>query len=153
MLLEVAAGDRPTPGYTHHDARPLPDIEIVCDVAELAQFVKPRSCTQVRATHILEHFPHTAGLHHLRDWREFLIPGGRLYLEVPNGEWQYNAAHLEVDFDKWLALVFGDQDYPGNAHHTAFSPVSLHRVLMQAGFVNINAQAAGWVIAAEAVRA
>lgn len=148
MLLEIAAGDRPTPGYTHHDARPLPDIEIVCDMWDLQQHVAHLSCEIVRATHILEHFPNTNDV--LMLWRKLITPSGRLYIEVPNGEWQYEQAHNEVDFEEWRRLVFGDQDYEGNAHHTAFSPTSLHMELMRAGFVNINAQPQGQVICCEA---
>lgn len=153
MRLEIAAGDRPTPGFTHHDARELHDIEIVCDMWDLSEYVPIATCDEVRATHILEHFSHLETKAVLNFWRNLLKPGGLLYIEVPNGEWQVKAAASgEIDFNEFVRLAYGDQDYPGNAHFASFSPATLKSYLELAGFSNVRVDDIGMVLCAWANR-
>lgn len=153
MRLEVGAGDRPTPGFICHDARPLPGISIVADMWDLPEHVSPGSCVEVRATHLLEHFSHRDTGRVIELWRDLLKPGGHLYIEVPNGEWQVRAAASgSIDWAEFVRLCYGDQDYPGNAHLTSFSMPSLAGVLIDAGLTEVQVMDIGMVLVATAER-
>lgn len=158
MRLEVAAGDRPTPGFVHHDARELADIEIVCDMWELLDHVTEGSCDELRATHILEHFSHLDTGRVLKLWWRLLKPDGRLYVEVPNGLWQVRAAAgallgaPAIPWAEFVRLCFGDQDYPGNAHYTSFSPESLVGFAVAEHFKDVSIEDIGMVLILRARR-
>lgn len=159
MLLEIASGERPYHDgrpWVHHDARPLPDIEICCDVWDLpdnssVQFTK---ITEIRATHFLEHFSHNQNdpksTHALCNMLyNMLEPDGTLYVEVPHGSWQVKAAASgEIEFTEFVRLAYGDQDYPGNAHFVSFSPATLETTLLDAGFVDVVVDDIGMVLCA-----
>lgn len=167
MRLDIGAGNRPYEdgkGWTHNDARALPDIEIVCDIRELPSHVADGSCEAILARHVLEHFPHhqTPGV--LREWLVMLQPGGRILIEVPNLEWQCRAIldasslgpeqmterPVEWTQDKVVVLMYGDQDYPGNAHLTGFTANTLMHSLLSSGFVKVNVMDVGMVLVANA---
>lgn len=169
MRLDIGAGDRPYHDqyeWTHNDARPLPDIEIVCDIRDLPKHVIPGSCEAVLARHVLEHFPHHQTVEVLREWRDFLKDDGRILIEVPNLEWQCRAildasSHgpeqcsdprpIEWTQDKVVTLMYGDQDYPGNAHLTGFTANTLMHCMQTAGFQRINIMDVGMVLVCNAV--
>lgn len=141
MRLEVACGDRPTPGYTHHDARPLPHVGICCDMWDLPRHVKAHSCVEIRATHILEHFSHTDTMGVLILWHGLLVPGGSLHIEVPNLTWQVERMIESTTFDdqaEIVRLMYGDQDYDGNYHHTGFTETLLGGYLAQTHFGEVH---------------
>jgi predicted SAM-dependent methyltransferase len=161
MNLELAAGDRPTPGFIHHDARALDDIEIVCDIDAIGDHVADGSCGVVRATHFLEHFSHRKTVLYLKRWGKLLKTGGVLYIEVPNLMWQARAlasdgkvngpdGYHEWPHEELVRLMYGDQDYPGNAHYTGFTDQTLSTSLADAGFKDIAIADVGMVLCAHA---
>ncbi len=78
----------------------------------------PHKFDQIQMFHVLEHIHDPlAALLRLRDW---LVPGGRLLIEVPNVLQPYGS--LEGNFFQ-------------NAHLTNFSYVTLEALLTRAGFV------------------
>jgi predicted SAM-dependent methyltransferase len=152
--LEIASGDRPFGGddWTHHDARALPHIEIVCDNADLANHVEPGSVGELRATHILEHFSWHDTAAVLAGWGHLMRPGGQIYLEVPDGGWQVRAATRgEITFPRFVQLAYGDQDYPGNAHCASFDETLLGARLREAGFAVGSVRSVGMVLVAIAL--
>jgi predicted SAM-dependent methyltransferase len=153
MKLEVAAGDRPTPGYVHHDARPLPDIEIVADMWDLPNHLEEGCCEELRATHILEHFSHTDTMGVLLIWHRLLCPGGALHIEVPNLAWQAHEILRLHEFEhqaEIVRLMYGDQDYEGNLHKTGFTESLLRGHLASAHFGEIAVLDIGAVLVADA---
>lgn len=155
MRLELGAGYRPTPGYTHQDARPQDDIEIVGDAARITEHpdIGPESCEIIRATHLLEHFSFRETENVLREWRAALKVGGALYIEVPHFGWQTRAhANGHLSDEEAVTYVFGEQDYEGNFHFAAFTEALLRKKLDQAGFRDIHIQDIGQVLIATAVR-
>lgn len=163
MRLDIGAGDRPyqdgSGEWTHNDARPLPDIEIVCDIRDLPKNVEAGSCEAILARHVLEHFPHHQTVEVLTEWRSLMKPGARILIEVPNLEWQCQAilAASERDHrgewtqDKVVVLMYGDQDYPGNAHLTGFTSWTLMASMEAAGFNAIKVMDVGMVLVCNAV--
>jgi len=47
------------------------------------------------------------------------------------------------DFDDFREVVFGSQDYAGDYHFNLFTPDSMHRMLQEAGFADIEIPVAG----------
>lgn len=162
MLLDIGAGDRPFNDgreWTHHDARPLDDIEIVCAAEDLHKHVPEGSCEEILARHILEHFSHLETQNVLAGWLRLLKPGGVLKVEVPNLGWQVRqyaalletgqGSHTEAEL---VELMFGGQEYPGNAHLTGFTEETLRRHLTLAGFKGAGTMDIGMVIIASGER-
>lgn len=154
FALEVAAGERPTEGYIHHDFRSLPHIEIVCDAREeLLSTLGAGSCNRLRACHILEHFPYSETEKVLSIWRDLLVPGGSLHIEVPNLGWQVKAmASGEIEAEEFVYFAYGQQNYEGNFHMAGFTYDLLRDKLLGVGFKNIRVTDIGQVLVAEAAR-
>lgn len=152
--LEIAAGERPTPGFIHNDARPLEDIEIVCDaVTELSEIVGEGGASAVRACHVLEHFPYNETVNILSRWGSMLVSGGGLHIEVPNLSWQVNAlATGEISDRDFVYFCFGEQNYPGNFHCAGFTEDILMDSLVEAGFSHISVTNIGQVLVATATK-
>lgn len=55
LKLEIGAGDKPRPGYVHHDIRPLEGIDVVCDARAFPASEKGKY-DEIYAANILEHF-------------------------------------------------------------------------------------------------
>jgi predicted SAM-dependent methyltransferase len=73
-------------GWEVIDAIPGPHVDHVGDAADLARF-PDATFKEVYASHVLEHFDYheRIGLV-LREWRRVLVPGGNLYVSVPDLE-------------------------------------------------------------------
>ena len=152
MRLELGSGERPTVGFTTLDIRAETNPDIVDDAASLNTILE-RSCDEIRACHLLEHFSHRDTLHIVRTWVRRLKPDGRLYIEVPNLAGHIRAwnAAQESD-DELVVFLYGAQDYPDNQHRTGFTATTLERVLRQAGLHRITVQSYGMVLGAEGYR-
>lgn len=141
MKLVIGANDRQLPGWKHHDVKPYPGIDIVCDFWDLPDKVALNSCSELQATHFLEHFPTKDTQKVLALMMSLLKPGGSLYIEVPNFAW-----HAELVRDgraeEAVYYAFGGQLDEWDFHKTAFTPTLLQKALTQAGFINIDID--GW---------
>lgn len=120
MRLELGAGKRPQPGYTHQDLRPLDDIEIVCDARALPEDIKGQP-TEIFAYHLLEHIPWREAAGTVRHWAEWLAPGGVLKVVGPDpvalAQWLLEEPHNDYVNDRVQYMMFGSQDYPENSHY------------------------------------
>lgn len=153
MKLELGAGYRPTDGFVHNDINPGEDIEIVGPAEMICELVGEEKCEEIRATHLLEHFSFTETTNVLREWKRALVPGGLLYIEVPNLAWQTRAhANGEIDDEQAVYYIYGEQDYEGNFHYAAFTPALLGKRLREAGFENVRTTDIGQVVTATAFR-
>lgn len=150
--LEIGAGERPTPGFIHNDIRPLPDIEVVCDAGEqLVHVIGPGRVSELRACHVLEHFPYEETIPVLGYWKTLLTGGGRVHIEVPNMGWQTNAhSRGEITDEEFVYYAYGEQNYSGNFHCAGFTSNLLAKRLEQAGFENVNVTDIGQVLIATA---
>lgn len=132
--LELGAGSRPTPDYIHNDVRELDDIEVVCDIREIDKYVAS-GWTEIRATHVLEHFAPKEGVHIMQMVYNLLAPGGIFYIEVPNLTWQTTAHSTgEITDDQAVYYIFGEQDYLENTHKNGYTLETLARDLTSVGF-------------------
>lgn len=138
MNLEIGCGKNPLKGYTHLDIRKLPHIEIIDDATTLTK-VKDKSCDEIKAVQVLEHFGHTKTLDILKVWFSKLKPGGILNVEVPDLKlfcYTWLKGYIK---EPWAFIsIYGQQDYDENYHKTGFSVKYLTWLLIQAGFDKIE---------------
>ena len=147
--LELGAGERPTPGFIHQDIRALEDIEIICDLRDLSFWVEP-GWSEVKAAHVLEHFPRFQSINIMKTVKHLLVEGGRFYIEVPNFSWQTKAhANGEIDDAMAVYYVFGAQDYEENTHKNGYTEASLRADLTEAGFEQVEVIDIGQVLIAQ----
>ena len=138
MRLDIGSGNpaqgevQPT-GFVLNDIEPHPNIDLVCDIKDLLQFVPEGYCSEVRASHILEHF----GTNELNDVTQIihklLMNGGKLTVFVPNFLWHMQLV-LEDREKEAIHYAFGGQLDKYDYHKTAFTPKILKDTLERNGF-------------------
>lgn len=134
MRLIIGAGDRQSPGWTHHDIQDLPGIDIVCDFWDLPQHIAPASCRAIHMTHVLEHFPMARTLEALRLVHGLLVPNGELYLEVPNFLWHAEEIVKDPRNRRVVEYAFGGQLNDWDYHYNGFTPALLFDDLLESDF-------------------
>jgi hypothetical protein len=137
MKLILCAGSRHEQGWVHHDVKQLEGIDIACDLHDIPKHVTEGTCTHIQFTHALEHFPTKETVPILTMLRSLLVPGGELYIEVPNFAWH---ARLVAEGREAEAVyyAFGGQLDEWDFHKTGFTPKLLQEALEEAGYTNIQ---------------
>ncbi|CAN1533155.1 hypothetical protein MCEMSEM23_01470 [Rhabdaerophilaceae bacterium] len=138
IRLNLGCGHIPVEGYLNVDMRELPGVDIVAPVTSLP--FAAGEVEEIYGAHIAEHFPEHVFLNQvLPYWRDKLKPGGRLRLELPNGEAMVRAFQAgEVDFATLALIIMGGQEYEGDFHYAFYSPESMSKLLTAAGFTAIE---------------
>lgn len=162
LLIDIGAGENPFEdgrGWVHFDSRPLPHIDFVGRAEELDHHFG-QEADELRAAHILEHFPYRDTVKVLTAWRNVLRPRGLLHVEVPNLTFQ--CAYLMglasgPNGEDWgdediVRLIFGEQDHPGNFHYAGFTQQLLQAKLHTAGFREVSVQDIGMVLVARSYK-
>lgn len=129
IKLNLGAGGTQIEGYTPLDIKqgdtiyPLQYTDGVVD--------------EVRASHVLEHFPHGMGQQIINEWVRVLKPGGVLKIAVPDFGWvceQYRAgAQIPAE-----GYVMGGQVDDDDFHRALFDFESLALMLRRAGLIGIR---------------
>jgi len=133
LKINLGSRDRKIPGFKNIDIYEHPGVDYVGDVSDLSRF-KDREVSEIFASNILEHFPHTKTLDVLKEWHRVLEDGGRLYLSVPNFR-RAIQIYLKTGFKDWIQnFIMGDQAYPTAFHYAIFDEVKLIELVMAAGF-------------------
>jgi predicted SAM-dependent methyltransferase len=99
--------------------------------------VEDGECEVIRASHILEHFPHQQVLDVLKDWHRALMPGGLLRVSVPNFDTIARAYLKNQPGVPFQSYVMGSQADADDYHRALFDYQHLSNLLLQAGFTNI----------------
>jgi SAM-dependent methyltransferase len=91
----------------------------------------------IRASHVLEHFPHGQIADVLKEWVRVLKPGGELRIAVPNFEWiaENYVAGQPINTQGY---VMGGQIDEADFHKAIFDKRSLTRQLAGAGLMLIR---------------
>ncbi len=106
MKLHIG-GKQPHPDWKILDVEPRPEVDFVCDAADLSQF-PDESISAIYASHVLEHFYY--GLNYelslvLMEWFRVLAPTGQLMISVPNLQtlcWLYCDLQNTKEEKGWL---------------------------------------------------
>ncbi len=131
IKLNLGSGDTTLKGYVNIDrkfgslAYPLayPD----------------NSIDEVRASHVLEHFPRDEVGKVVADWARVLKPGGVLKVAVPDFDWIVSAYQNGYREDRRLEhYLYGGQEDGDDFHKALFNEPRLQRLLQSAGLSDIK---------------
>ena len=129
IKLNLGAGEIPIEGYEPRDAKrgdtlmPLPDTDASVD--------------EIRASHVLEHFPFGATQKILVEWMRILKPGGVMKIAVPDFA---IIARAYLDGQKFpvQGVVMGGQIDNHDFHHALFDEENLREVMHKVGLRGIR---------------
>ena len=143
LRLNLGSGLIPLDGYVNLDGREIEGVDVVADVRALP--VDPETVDEIRAAHLVEHFP-AEELRRvvLPHWYSRLVPGGRVVLVVPDAEaMAHHYVEGDYSFDEFRLALFGGQDYDGDFHYAMYSPAAMAGLLRDAGFSDVDVVASG----------
>lgn len=137
IKLDLGAGEAPRPGYIALDLRPLPHVQVVCDIRHLPY--PNDSVDAINAGEVLEHFGRAEVEPLLKEWIRVLKPGGEFTVRVPDfGEICRRYAEGKASCGLANLWIFGGQSHPLDFHKVGFDLVDLTIYLQRAGFVRIK---------------
>jgi hypothetical protein len=132
VRLNVGAGKVEIPGYTAID-RSLGTEAYPLDGYE------DNSVDEVRASHILEHFPRAEVFPVVTEWVRVLKPDGVLKLAVPNFDWIAECYHRHMcDAQTLFGFLMGGQTDENDYHKSAFDETLLRLLMKAAGIDRIK---------------
>jgi predicted SAM-dependent methyltransferase len=120
-------------GYVLNDIEAHQGIDLVCDIMDLEQFIKPEQCQEIRISHVLEHFGKADVLKIVRMANKLLKMGGSFSISVPNFIWHMQLLSEGKEEDAVL-YAFGGQRDQFDYHKTGFTPQILSNLLTSNGF-------------------
>jgi predicted SAM-dependent methyltransferase len=134
-------GKTRTEGWEILNANPDPCVDHVCNANNLAQF-DDNTFQVIYASHVVEHFDYTGELQNtLKEWHRVLMPGGSLYISVPDLE---ILAGLLLEKQQFgpnerfavMRMMFGGHTDKYDYHFIGLNEEFLASFLATAGFVN-----------------
>lgn len=132
IKLNLGSGSSPMDGYRNLDIKTCHEIYPLRNYAD-------GSADEVRASHILEHFPHGQIAEVVKEWARVLKPGGRLKIAVPDFDFivkAYSNGHRD-DF-RLEHYLFGGQTDADDFHKAFFNEDKLKKILEDAGLQDIK---------------
>ncbi len=133
-------GKEPHPDWKILDVEARPEVDFVCDAANLEQFAD-NSIAAIYASHVLEHFYYQLNdelVKTLTEWYRVLQPGGKLYISVPDLRtlcWLYLHPNLlPLDRHHIMRIMFGGQTNQFDVHKVGFDVDILAMYLSEVGF-------------------
>ncbi len=137
MKLHLGCGKRHIPGYVHIDAIDYPHVDHVSTIDRLS-FIPDSSVDVIYNCHVLEHFKRNDVLAVLKEWQRTLKQGGILRVSVPDFGAISEVYQNTKDISLVIGPLFGRQDYLYNIHYNTFDFDSLSKILIEAGFENVQ---------------
>lgn len=138
IRLNLGSGPYDVDGYLSVDARDLPNVDIVADVANLP--FADNSIDEIFSAHLIEHFTtETLQKVLMPYWKEKLKNGGKLRIIFPDFEAMledYNKN--EISFENLSLVLMGGQDYGLDYHYSVFSVDKVKDILEKSGFHDIE---------------
>ena len=148
--LNLGCGDKILPGYLNVDvveSRRGFKPDVICDLHQLTPF-ENSSVDEILSVHVVEHFWRWEVLEVLQEWVRVLKPGGTMILECPNllsaaQELLKNpeaGAGPGPEGQRTMWVFYGDPGWqdPYMIHRWGYTPLSLARLMHEAGLVNLR---------------
>ena len=131
LRLNIGGGDVQIPGFINVDRK---------TGGEAYPLAYPdESVDEIRASHILEHFPQAEEQKIVNEWVRVLKPGGRIRISVPDatklGEMLTGERNSPISP---FRFVYGGQTDENDYHKNGFNYGGLHILLQRAGLVSIQ---------------
>jgi len=100
--LELGSGYVPyrtdDPEWEHLDLNPsAPHVEHVADLSKITLPFSRSLFQELRAVDVLEHLSYRDTDRVLDEWFSILVPGGRIFIQVPDAEWMIRRAISYAD--------------------------------------------------------
>jgi predicted SAM-dependent methyltransferase len=138
MRLDIGSGDpeggelQPE-GYVLNDIEPHKNIDLVCDIRDLDKYVPKGYCSEIRASHILEHFGTNEVVEIIKMIHSLLEEKGKFIIFVPNFKWHMELLMAGND-EQAVYYAFGGQKDKYDYHKTGFTLKILIKDLEENGF-------------------
>jgi predicted SAM-dependent methyltransferase len=107
-----------------------------CNIKDLSPAVEQYGqADEIYAGHVLEHIEHNLTLNTVRNWLKALKPGGKLFIEVPDGRWAMENFLKSEDEGRKTAhyfdesIVYGLQNHPGEFHFAAITEKKMKTII------------------------
>lgn len=133
--LDIGAGEAPIEGFIHLDSRQLPGIDQVLDLTQPLPYGDD-SVDTIYSSHFLEHVMPGAVPAILVDWCRVLKPQGACEIHLPNLH-AIAGQILAGNVEEMLPHLYGAHRHPTDTHKTGFTPLTLRRLLVAAGFTAV----------------
>ena len=138
MRLDIGSGN-PKEGenqmeeFVKNDIQPYKNIDLVCDIRDLPNFIPKGYCSEIRASHVLEHFGTKETQDVIKMLGTLLEPNGKFMIFVPNFKW--HASLIATGNDEMAVhYAFGGQGDEFDYHKTGYTPKILRKYLEENGF-------------------
>jgi predicted O-linked N-acetylglucosamine transferase (SPINDLY family)/predicted SAM-dependent methyltransferase len=140
MRLHIG-GRQVRDGWKLANVQDGPGVDYVCDVRDLSIFTDA-SCSEIYASHVLEHVGQRELIPTLQGLHRILVPGGKLYVSVPDLNilsWLMNKPGLEMEKSRQIMrLIFGGQMDSADFHYVGLTLDMMVGFLGAAGFASVE---------------
>ena len=131
IKLNLGCGDVELDGYRNMDIKRGPGE------GAYPLLIDDGSVDEIRASHLLEHFPMRDTLPVLAEWYRAIKPGGRIKIAVPDFD-VIAKSYLDGDKINVTGYLMGGQTDENDYHKNLFSFESLKAQLEHVGFEKVN---------------
>ena len=139
MKLHLGCGKRYLKGFEHVDLAKENHIDYLTSIDNLNMF-ENNSVEEIYCSHAFEYFDRQNAQSVLKEWYRTLLPGGRLYLVVPNFDSLLQIYSLNNNLGDILGPLFGrwnlNDDYI--YHKTVWNQKDLYQILESTGFIAVE---------------
>jgi len=146
IRLNIGGGDQSIFGWFNidrkngYEAYPLPKEITFADYSTDRPYEKTfdlsdGSVDEIRASHVLEHFPISDIPKVIAEWVRVLRPGGTIKIAVPDFA---KAIELSEIDHKWDRYIMGGQTDENDFHHAIFTEQKLMKLMEDAGLTHLK---------------
>ncbi len=134
--LHLGCGSVFLDGFINIDIKMPSDghVDLIADARSLP--FHDRTCSEIRAYHLIEHIKRPDILKTLVHWFALLANGGKLRLELP--DFDRVVYNYMLGNDSFLDHIFGNQENEGQFHYWGYNFLRLKRDLVSVGFKNVE---------------
>lgn len=130
-------GEQAREGWKIFNIAPGENVDFVGDIRDMS-FLDDNCCSEIYASHVLEHLSQAEVLPVFNELHRLLAPGGKLYVSVPDLEtlsWMFISPLLSAEARfAVMRIMFGGQTTPHDFHYFGFCFDFLVDMLRDAGF-------------------
>jgi methyltransferase family protein len=143
MIFHLGCGHRTWPLGLEFSTEPIVNVDLrhlghvhtIGDVSRIDWLVDHYGRPdKIAAEDVLEHLPRARAEAALANWCEHLAAGGLLHVRTPDlGRLATRLVNGELTLDRFVRRIYGDQNYPENAHQCGFTLARLCGLIDTAG--------------------
>lgn len=143
MKLHLGCGQRYLQGYVNIDFPPALHSVQKTGVADiysdiLALHYPPETVEEVRLHHVFEHFPRPVACAMLASWHSWLVPGGKIHIEVPDlRRMALSILNPVVSFKNRAVAerhLFGSHEAAWAVHYEGYTPDMMKNMVGEFGY-------------------